>query len=300
MSSTTSFCVCKPKPRTCAAALRKKCPRRANSASSRSPKAWFRSRTAWKPHWPSPDQTVETLREGVEVTLKQLAAAFERNLLKEIAPAQGDKFDPHLHQAISSIPNAQPANTVLQLLQKGYAIADRDLAPGAGGGVRGPRLIAALRAMTDPRFDPAQVFQVFGMRHVDTAGFDAAVVQAPGSDLRCVFLWGPGLLQLQSFQAGGVAAPRDVTGAGPDLVRGRRLRRRAPGPPLFPAWCPHFCAVPGRKAAWTHHRLARIAPIHGGNPAVAGPGCGKFRPGVLKNPASSPSYVGTRSFPLFS
>ncbi|SIT24761.1 nucleotide exchange factor GrpE [Achromobacter sp. MFA1 R4] len=76
-----------------------------------------------------PDQTVDTLREGVEVTLKQLAAAFERNLLKEIAPAQGDKFDPHQHQAISSIPNEQPANTVVQLLQKGYVIADRTLRP---------------------------------------------------------------------------------------------------------------------------------------------------------------------------
>ncbi|WMD18283.1 nucleotide exchange factor GrpE [Achromobacter seleniivolatilans] len=76
-----------------------------------------------------PDQTVQTLREGVEVTLKQLTAAFERNLLKEIAPAQGDKFDPHLHQAISSIPNEQPANTVVQLLQKGYAITDRTLRP---------------------------------------------------------------------------------------------------------------------------------------------------------------------------
>jgi len=76
-----------------------------------------------------PEQTVETLREGVEMTLKQLAAAFERNLLKEIAPAQGDKFDPHLHQAISSVPADQPANTVLQLLQKGYVIADRTLRP---------------------------------------------------------------------------------------------------------------------------------------------------------------------------
>ena len=76
-----------------------------------------------------PDQTLEALREGVEVTLKQLAGAFERNLLKEIAPAQGDKFDPHLHQAISSVPAEQPANTVLQLLQKGYAIADRTLRP---------------------------------------------------------------------------------------------------------------------------------------------------------------------------
>lgn len=76
-----------------------------------------------------PDQSLETLREGIEVTLKQLAGAFERNLLKEIAPAQGDKFDPHLHQAISSVPAEQPANTVVQLLQKGYAIADRTLRP---------------------------------------------------------------------------------------------------------------------------------------------------------------------------
>ena len=75
------------------------------------------------------DQTVDTLREGVEVTLKQLTAAFERNMLKEIAPVQGDKFDPHQHQAISSIPTDQPANTVVQVLQKGYAIADRTLRP---------------------------------------------------------------------------------------------------------------------------------------------------------------------------
>ncbi|MVW73552.1 MULTISPECIES: nucleotide exchange factor GrpE [unclassified Bordetella] len=75
------------------------------------------------------DQTLDDLRAGVEVTLKQLTSAFERNLLKEIAPAQGDKFDPHLHQAISSVPAEQPANTVVQLLQKGYAIADRTLRP---------------------------------------------------------------------------------------------------------------------------------------------------------------------------
>lgn len=75
------------------------------------------------------DQTVDTLREGVDVTLKQLSGAFERNMLKEIAPVQGDKFDPHLHQAISSVPAQQPANTVVQLLQKGYAIADRTLRP---------------------------------------------------------------------------------------------------------------------------------------------------------------------------
>src|SRR5690606_8126627 len=75
------------------------------------------------------EQTLDTMREGVEMTLKQLTAAFERNLLKEIAPAQGDKFDPHLHQAISSVPSDQPANTVTQMLQKGYVIADRVLRP---------------------------------------------------------------------------------------------------------------------------------------------------------------------------
>lgn len=76
-----------------------------------------------------PDQTVEALRQGVEATLKQLSGAFERNRLIEIAPDAGTKFDPHQHQAISSIPSDQPANTVVQTLQKGYLIADRVLRP---------------------------------------------------------------------------------------------------------------------------------------------------------------------------
>jgi len=75
------------------------------------------------------DQSLEDMRAGIDVTLKQLSGAFERNMLKEIAPAQGDKFDPHLHQAISSVPSDQPANTVVQLLQKGYVISDRTLRP---------------------------------------------------------------------------------------------------------------------------------------------------------------------------
>ncbi|VCU69883.1 heat shock protein GrpE [Pigmentiphaga humi] len=74
-------------------------------------------------------QTLEAMREGVEVTLKQLIGAFERHKLAEIAPAQGDKFNPHHHQAIASVPSDQPANTVLQTLQKGYLIADRVLRP---------------------------------------------------------------------------------------------------------------------------------------------------------------------------
>lgn len=75
------------------------------------------------------DQTVESFREGVEITLKQLSGAFERNKLMEIAPAAGDKFDPHQHQAISSVPSDLPSNTVVQTLQKGYLISDRVLRP---------------------------------------------------------------------------------------------------------------------------------------------------------------------------
>ncbi|MCK9512457.1 MAG: nucleotide exchange factor GrpE [Pigmentiphaga sp.] len=76
-----------------------------------------------------PDQTTEAWRAGVETTLRQLITAFERHRLAEIAPAVGDRFDPHQHQAISTVPCDQPANTVVQVLQKGYLIADRVLRP---------------------------------------------------------------------------------------------------------------------------------------------------------------------------
>lgn len=75
------------------------------------------------------DQTPESWREGVEVTLRQLTAAFERNLLKEVAPEPGEKFDPNVHQAISSVPSEFAEGCVAQRLQKGYTIADRVLRP---------------------------------------------------------------------------------------------------------------------------------------------------------------------------
>lgn len=73
--------------------------------------------------------SVESLKEGVEMTLKQLTAAFEKNRLVEILPAQGDKLDPNKHQAVAVVPAEQEANTVVNVLQKGYMIADRLLRP---------------------------------------------------------------------------------------------------------------------------------------------------------------------------
>jgi len=74
-------------------------------------------------------QTPQAWKEGVEVTLRQLSTAFERNAMKDIAPAPGEKFDPHLHQAISSVPSEHAQGCVAQLLQKGYTIAERVLRP---------------------------------------------------------------------------------------------------------------------------------------------------------------------------
>ena len=74
------------------------------------------------------EQTVESFKSGVELTLKQLVAAFDKNALVEVSPA-GEKFDPHKHQAIGMVDSEQEANTVVTVLQKGYMIADRVLRP---------------------------------------------------------------------------------------------------------------------------------------------------------------------------
>ena len=80
-------------------------------------------------HAAKPDTPVETVLEGVQATLRQLAQALERNKVIEINPEAGTKFDPHHHQAISMVPAEQEANTVVGVLQKGYLINDRVLRP---------------------------------------------------------------------------------------------------------------------------------------------------------------------------
>lgn len=75
-----------------------------------------------------PEQTVDSFKSGVELTLKQLVSAFEKNALIEVNPV-GDRFDPHRHQAIGMLDSEQEANTVVSVLQKGYLIAERTLRP---------------------------------------------------------------------------------------------------------------------------------------------------------------------------
>jgi len=72
--------------------------------------------------------TLETLRQGVELTLKQLAAAFQGANVTEINPV-GEKFDPNKHQAISALEADGEPNTVITVLQKGYLLHERTMRP---------------------------------------------------------------------------------------------------------------------------------------------------------------------------
>lgn len=73
--------------------------------------------------------TVESLREGSEMTLSMLAGVFEKFNVVEINP-EGEKFNPEHHQAMSMQPNAElEPNTVMAVMQKGYLLNDRLVRP---------------------------------------------------------------------------------------------------------------------------------------------------------------------------
>jgi molecular chaperone GrpE len=78
----------------------------------------------------SQDPAVTNYIIGVEMTEKELLAAFERNGLKKIEPNKGEKFDPHLHQAVMEQPSTEvAAGGVLQVLQAGYELMGRLVRP---------------------------------------------------------------------------------------------------------------------------------------------------------------------------
>ena len=72
--------------------------------------------------------TAAALRQGVELTLKQLDSAFDKFAIKEVNPV-GEKFDPHKHQAMTTVESDKAPNTVVHVLQKGYLLNDRVLRP---------------------------------------------------------------------------------------------------------------------------------------------------------------------------
>ena len=71
----------------------------------------------------------QSLRDGVEITLKQLNTVFQKANLTEIAPTVGERFDPHKHQAMAAVESAGEPNTVVAVMLKGYRLHDRILRP---------------------------------------------------------------------------------------------------------------------------------------------------------------------------
>lgn len=71
---------------------------------------------------------VQSYKDGVQITVKQLSNVFEKFNIAEINPL-GEKFDPNKHQAISTLENSGEPNTVTSVLQKGYTLNDRVLRP---------------------------------------------------------------------------------------------------------------------------------------------------------------------------
>lgn len=76
------------------------------------------------------DAAFKNFIAGVEMTEKALQGAFERNGLKRVSPERGEKFDPHLHQAMMEQPaDDLPPGSVIMVLQVGYELFGRIVRP---------------------------------------------------------------------------------------------------------------------------------------------------------------------------
>jgi molecular chaperone GrpE len=78
----------------------------------------------------TPDSSVESLQEGVKLTLKQFSDVLRKFGVKEIDAEVGDEFDPNLHEAmmLASDPNIKN-NKITMVLQKGFTLNDRVIRP---------------------------------------------------------------------------------------------------------------------------------------------------------------------------
>jgi molecular chaperone GrpE len=75
------------------------------------------------------EATLETVREGMDMTLKMLLGNIGKLGLEQINP-EGEAFNPELHQAVSMQPaEGVDANQVISVMQKGYSFNGRVIRP---------------------------------------------------------------------------------------------------------------------------------------------------------------------------
>ena len=75
------------------------------------------------------DEAQQAIGEGIELTLKSFVDVLTRNKVEQIDPAN-KSFDPEFHQAMTMVPHPEiPANTVIEVFQKGYLLNGRLVRP---------------------------------------------------------------------------------------------------------------------------------------------------------------------------
>lgn len=98
----------------------------------------------------SGDAGYTALIEGVDMTERAMLSALERHGVKKLEP-EGERFDPHFHQAMFEVPNPDvPNNTVVQVVQTGYVIGERVLRPAMVGVAKGGPKDASAAAPAEP------------------------------------------------------------------------------------------------------------------------------------------------------
>ena len=83
------------------------------------------------------DATLQSLIDGIELTEREMQRLLAKHGVKPIE-AEGEKFDPHKHQAMFEVPDpSRPEGTVVQVVQAGFSIGDRVLRPAMVGVAKG-------------------------------------------------------------------------------------------------------------------------------------------------------------------
>ncbi len=75
------------------------------------------------------DQSAADLREGIELTLRELDRILDAEGVEEIAPDPGDEPDPHRHEVMMRTEADQPAETIAEVFEPGYEQGGKVLRP---------------------------------------------------------------------------------------------------------------------------------------------------------------------------
>jgi len=122
-----------------------------------------RATTSWKGDQDGKEADAKSIRDGVELVLRQFRSKLERYQVKVIESV-GLPFDPRFHEAISQAPSAEAKpGSVLHELQKGYLIGEKLLRPA---------MVVVAAAAPAPAAKPAEAAQAADKPEADkpTAG----------------------------------------------------------------------------------------------------------------------------------